>query len=146
MLWGEIRGKWKSRQRPGVEPRTPLAWVASALPLSHDSRMTTNPHYPLCVLISPHNIQIHLFPAWGKMLSARRIKLNQLQWSQTLTRSFCAAILNVVLALGLYSPICVCDNFSTSDNSLTFDKSADTSVLVYSPNEIRPRINSIIQF
>ena len=50
MLWGENRGKWKGRQLPGVEPRTPLAWAASALPLSHDSRTTTNPHNPLCVL------------------------------------------------------------------------------------------------
>ena len=44
------RGKWKSRQSPGVEPRTPLAWTASALPLSHNSRTTTNPHDPLCIL------------------------------------------------------------------------------------------------
>ena len=49
MLWGENRGKWKSRQPPGVEPRTPLAWAASALPLSHDSRTTTNPHNLLCI-------------------------------------------------------------------------------------------------
>ena len=50
MLWGTNRGKWKSRQSPGVEPRTPLAWAASALPLSHDSQTTTNPHNPLCIL------------------------------------------------------------------------------------------------
>ena len=28
MLWGKNRGKWKSRQSLGVEPRTPLAVVA----------------------------------------------------------------------------------------------------------------------
>ena len=37
----------KGRQSPGVKPRTPLAWAANALPLSHDSRTTTNPHNPL---------------------------------------------------------------------------------------------------
>ena len=30
-LWGENRGKWKGHQSTGVEPRTPLAWDASAL-------------------------------------------------------------------------------------------------------------------
>ena len=30
--------------------RIPLAWAASALPLSYDSRTTTNPHNPLYVL------------------------------------------------------------------------------------------------
>ena len=35
----------KGRQPPGVEPRTHLAWAASALPLSYDSRTTTNPIY-----------------------------------------------------------------------------------------------------
>ena len=50
MLWGENRGKWKGQQLPGVEPRTPLAWAASALPLSHDSWTTTNPHNPLYIL------------------------------------------------------------------------------------------------
>ena len=49
MLWGENRGKWKGRQLPGVEPMTPLAWAISALPLSHDSGMTTNSHNPLYV-------------------------------------------------------------------------------------------------
>ena len=34
----------KGRQPPGVEPRTLLAWAASAQPLSHNSRTTTNPH------------------------------------------------------------------------------------------------------
>ena len=33
-----------------VEPRTPPAWAASAQPLSHDSRTTTNAHNPLYVL------------------------------------------------------------------------------------------------
>ena len=42
--------KVKSRQSPGVEPRTPLAWAANALPLSHNSRTTTSPHNSLCVL------------------------------------------------------------------------------------------------
>ena len=50
MLWGENRGKWKGQQSSWVEPRTPLAWTASALPLNHDSHTTTNPHNPLCVL------------------------------------------------------------------------------------------------
>ena len=62
-----------------VEPRTPLAWAASALPLSYNSRTTTSPHtilYMYCTdgtecfsrtpgshsvcewlpLFSPHNI------------------------------------------------------------------------------------------
>ena len=34
----------KSWQPLGVEPRTPLACAASALPLNHDSQMTTNFH------------------------------------------------------------------------------------------------------
>ena len=46
MLWGENRGKWKSRE---LNPGHLLAWAASALPLSHDSRTTTNPHNPLWV-------------------------------------------------------------------------------------------------
>ena len=50
MLWGENRGKWKGQQSPGVKSRTPLVWAASALPLSHNSRTTTNPHNPLYVL------------------------------------------------------------------------------------------------
>ena len=36
------RGKWKGRQLPGVKPRTPLAWAASFLPLSHNSWTTTS--------------------------------------------------------------------------------------------------------
>ena len=70
----EKKKKKKGRQLPGVEPRTPLAWAASALPLSHDSR-TLSFHFPI---FSPHNIQIHLFPAWGKMLLA--YKHNQLHY------------------------------------------------------------------
>ena len=33
-----------------VKPWAPLAWAASVLPLSHDSRTTTNPHNSLYVL------------------------------------------------------------------------------------------------
>ena len=44
--------KWKGLQFPGVESRIPLAWAASALPLSHDSQATINPHHPLHVLHS----------------------------------------------------------------------------------------------
>ena len=43
MLWGEKRGNKKGQLSPGVQPRTPLAWTASALPLSHDSLTATNP-------------------------------------------------------------------------------------------------------
>ena len=47
-LWdGETNKQWRL---PGVEPRTPLAWAASALPLSYDSQTTTNLHNPLYVL------------------------------------------------------------------------------------------------
>ena len=46
----KIEESEKGRQPPGVEPRIPLAWAASALPLSHDSQTTTNPHNPLYVL------------------------------------------------------------------------------------------------
>ena len=46
----KIEESEKGRQLLGVEPRTPLALAASALPLSHDSRTTTNPHNPLCIL------------------------------------------------------------------------------------------------
>ena len=49
-LWCENRGKWKGWQPPTVEPRTPLAWVASALPLSYSNQTTTNSHNPLYVL------------------------------------------------------------------------------------------------
>ena len=52
MLWGENRGKRKGRQSLGIEPRTPLAWAASALPLSHDNRTTTSPHNPAQVGLS----------------------------------------------------------------------------------------------
>ena len=50
MLWGENKGRWKSQQSLGVEPRTPLAWVTSALLLSYNSRTATSPHNPLYVL------------------------------------------------------------------------------------------------
>ena len=50
MLWSKNRGKWKGWQSPGVEPIGHLAWASSALPLSHDSQATTNPHVPLYVL------------------------------------------------------------------------------------------------
>ena len=41
MFWGKNRGRWKSQHLPTVEPRTPLAWAASALPLSHNSWTVT---------------------------------------------------------------------------------------------------------
>ena len=47
ILWGE---NWKGWQSLGVKPRTPLAWAASALPLSHNSWAITNPHNPLYAL------------------------------------------------------------------------------------------------
>ena len=50
MRWKLIEESGKDWQPPGVEPRTPLAWAISALPLSHDSQTTTNPHNPLYVL------------------------------------------------------------------------------------------------
>ena len=46
----QIEESEKGRQPLGVEPRTPLALAASTLPLIHDSRTTTNPHNPLCIL------------------------------------------------------------------------------------------------
>ena len=42
----KIEKSEKCQQSPGVEPRTPLACM-SALPLSHNSQTTTNPHSPL---------------------------------------------------------------------------------------------------
>ena len=42
----KIEKSEKRQQSPGVEPRTPLACM-SALPLSHNSQTTTNPHNPL---------------------------------------------------------------------------------------------------
>ena len=39
LLWGKNRGKWKGWQLPEVESRTPQAWAASALPLSHSAYM-----------------------------------------------------------------------------------------------------------
>ena len=39
----KIEESEKSRQLPGVEPRTLLAWAASALPLSHNSQTTYQP-------------------------------------------------------------------------------------------------------
>ena len=90
----------KGWQPSGVEPRTPLAWAASALPLSYNNQTTTNPHNPRYVLHrwywmpQSHTRQplsmchqnfvrgwpevyfrlitskFPLFPAWGKMLWA----------------------------------------------------------------------------
>ena len=93
MLWGENRGKWK---RPAAaRSRTPLAWAASALPLSHNSWMyvTTSPHNLLYILTTQargvlgstaglftfllfHLItsKIDLFLAWAKMLWAFRVR------------------------------------------------------------------------
>ena len=42
--------KVKGRQLSGIEPRTPLAWAANALPLSYGNRTITDPHNPLYVL------------------------------------------------------------------------------------------------
>ena len=50
MLWGKIEESEKGQQPPGVEPRTLLAWAASALPLSYGNRTTTSPHNPLYIL------------------------------------------------------------------------------------------------
>ena len=50
---------WQSSE---VEPRTPLAWAANALPLSHDSQTTTNPYttfYSVCQ-VCDWGIQYHL--------------------------------------------------------------------------------------
>ena len=47
----KIEESEKGRQTLGVEPRTPLAWAASTLPLSHDRQTTTNPRNPLYVCI-----------------------------------------------------------------------------------------------
>ena len=53
MLWGKIEESEKAGSRPaGVEPRTPLAWATNALPLSHDSWTTTNPHNPAQVVMN----------------------------------------------------------------------------------------------
>ena len=55
-----MRQKWKRWQPPGVEPRTPLAWAASALPLSNNSQMTTNPHSPQKhYYYSSHSVILH---------------------------------------------------------------------------------------
>lgn len=42
------------------------------------------------------------------------------------------------------SPVWVCDNFASFDDSLMFDESADTSVLVYSPKKMENELNSSI--
>lgn len=41
-------------------------------------------------------------------------------------------------------PLRACDNFATFADSLTFDESADTSVLMYSPNESKNDLDSSI--
>ena len=83
-LWGKNRGEWNGRQSPGVEPRTPLAWATSALPLSHDSQTTTNPHNPLYVLHRWYWIpQLHIWQSlsmcrqnsnrgWPEIISIRK--------------------------------------------------------------------------
>ena len=43
----DIREK---RQLPGVKPRTPLAWAASVLPLTHNSQIITNLYF--CLITS----------------------------------------------------------------------------------------------
>ena len=50
MLCGKNREKWEGRQSLGVKPRTLLAWAASAVPLTHNSRMTTNLYF--CLITS----------------------------------------------------------------------------------------------
>ena len=62
MLWGENRG-WKCRQLPGVKPRTPLAWAASALPLSHNSLTVVS----CCRSVAEHwRLTWLSFCAWGE--------------------------------------------------------------------------------
>ena len=62
ILWGE---NWKRWQSLGVKPRTPLAWAANALPLSHNSRAITNPHnlYMHCTS-GPNASVTHLATTW----------------------------------------------------------------------------------
>ena len=55
------RGKWKGRQLPRVESRTP--WATSVLPLTHDSRTTTNPHTPYRPLAAQANV------SWVRLLA-----------------------------------------------------------------------------
>ena len=86
MLWSENR-EVKTWQLLGVEPRTPLAWAVSVLPLSRQCSATEPPvlcHWAASALplshnswttTSPHN----LFPAWGKMLWAHNITIATLQ-------------------------------------------------------------------
>ena len=50
MLCGKNREKWEGRQSLGVKSRTLLAWAASAVPLTHNSRMTTNLYF--CLITS----------------------------------------------------------------------------------------------
>ena len=59
MLWGENKRKWKGLQPPGVEPRTPLAWAASPLPLSDDSR-TTCVRLPVAAGLFTSSLYFHL--------------------------------------------------------------------------------------
>ena len=52
--------KWKGWQLLWLEPRTPLASAASALPLSHVSQTTTKPHNPLYATEAFHYMHIRL--------------------------------------------------------------------------------------
>ena len=52
--------KWKGWQLLWLEPRTPLAWAASALLLSHVSQTTTKPHNPLYATEAFHYMHIRL--------------------------------------------------------------------------------------
>ena len=69
MLWGENRGKWKGRQ--------PLAWAASALPLSHNNRTITSPHNLPYVLHRWYWIpQSHTWQPF-KMCSQNSVRVNR---------------------------------------------------------------------
>ena len=81
MGWKER--KVKGRQLLGVEPRTPLAWATSALPLSHDSQMTTNPHNPLLLLYLEWAVQQKT--RWRWSMDHNLVPLCTLLWCKHVT-------------------------------------------------------------
>ena len=70
MLWGKNRRSEKAGSHWESNPGHPLAWAASALPLSHDSQTTTNPHNPLYVQLSlPLFENLHILSSTMHMVS-----------------------------------------------------------------------------
>ena len=81
MLWGENRGKWKSQQSPGVEPRTPLVAISEDWNFWKKQLVLRN---GLCYKVPMH---IKWDPIACSACSLRKIVLKSRKWPSLMSKS-----------------------------------------------------------